>query len=49
MTDDEVEGKFRALAGKLLPAPQLDTALARLWKIDEAPAAAVVLDALCKR
>lgn len=49
MTDEEVEGKFRTLAGRLLPAAQLETALTCLWQIDETPAAAVVLDALCKR
>ena len=48
MTDAEVETKFRALAGRVLPEQQVTSALERLWKIDEEAHAGVVFDLLCR-
>ena len=48
MSDDEVETKFRALAGRVLPAARVDSALERLWNIDQERDAKIVLDAICR-
>ena len=37
MSNDEVAGKFRSLAGELLPSAQVDALLARLWQLDDLP------------
>ena len=37
MTDVEIEGKFRSLAGKMLPAARIDALLRQLWKLEELP------------
>ena len=49
MTDVEVETKFRALAGRVLPHAQVTSALKRLWKIDEERNAGIAFDVLDKR
>jgi 2-methylcitrate dehydratase len=49
MTDEEVETKFRVLAGRFLPATQVDGALKGLWKIDQENRAGIVFDLLCRR
>jgi hypothetical protein len=46
MTDADVETKFRDLAGDALGAPRANAALQTLWRLEEAPRAGVVLDAL---
>jgi len=46
MTDADVESKFRDLAGDALGAQRASVALQTLWRLDEAPRASVVLDAL---
>ncbi len=46
MTDADVETKFRDLAGDGLGAQRANAALQTLWRLDEAPRAGVVLDAL---
>jgi 2-methylcitrate dehydratase len=46
MTDADVESKFRDLAGDALGARRASAALQTLWRLDEAPRAGVVLDAL---
>src|SRR5207249_7798263 len=46
MTDADVETKFRDLAGDALGAQRASAALQTLWRLDEAPRAGVVLDAL---
>jgi 2-methylcitrate dehydratase len=48
MTDEEVEVKFRALAGRFLDADQVGAALSRLWNIDSEPRASVALDVLTR-
>ena len=40
MSDAEVEGKFRPLAGKVLPGDRCDRLLEVLWKLEDLPAAA---------
>jgi len=35
MSDAEVDAKFRSLAGKMLPATQVDGLLQRLWKLED--------------
>lgn len=47
MTDEEVEGKFRALAQRKLRPAQANATLTRLWKLERAPQAAGILDDLC--
>ena len=37
LTDSEVEDKFRSLASEHLPGDRIDSLLAHLWRIDEAP------------
>jgi 2-methylcitrate dehydratase len=49
MTDAEVETKFRALAGRVLPGTQVQSALKRLWKVDETADCGAVLEALTRR
>jgi len=46
MTDADVESKFRDLAGGALGTERASAALRTLWRLDEAPRAGVVLDAL---
>jgi 2-methylcitrate dehydratase len=48
MSDEEIEAKFRALAGRCLPAAQVGSALKRLWTIDQEKEAGVVFDLLCR-
>jgi 2-methylcitrate dehydratase len=48
MSDEEVETKFRALAGRCLPAAQVGSALKRLWTIDQEKEVGVVFDLLCR-
>jgi 2-methylcitrate dehydratase len=48
MSDVEVETKFRALAGRVLPAARVDSALERLWNIDQERDAQIVLDVIRK-
>ena len=48
MDDREVETKFRTLAGRMLAAGQVSTALDRLWNIDNEPQASVLLDVLAR-
>ena len=47
MSDDEVETKFRTLAGRVLPAARVDSALAWLWNIDQERDGRMVLDVIC--
>ena len=47
MTDDEVEAKFRMLAGRFLSAAKVEDALQRLRRIDELPEAGQALDPIC--
>ena len=49
MNDAEVETKFRALAGRLLPGAQVQSALNVLWKVDDLADVGAVLEALAKR
>ena len=46
MTDEEVESKFKLLAGRFLPADRVAAALKVLWKIDQERDAGVALDVL---
>lgn len=46
MTDADVASKFRDLAGDALGAERVSSALETLWRLDDAPRASVVLDAL---
>ncbi len=48
MSDGEVETKFRTLAGRVLPAARVDSALKQLWNIDQERDAQIVLDVICK-
>jgi 2-methylcitrate dehydratase len=45
MTDGEIEEKFRALAGRQLPAAQTDDLLRRLWALDGLPKAGELIAA----
>jgi 2-methylcitrate dehydratase len=47
MTDEEVEAKFRALAGRMLAVEQVERALACLWEIDSLSLAGAALDPVC--
>lgn len=49
MTDEEVETKFRTLAGRVLSDARVTSALKRLWKIDEERNAGIAFDVLDKR
>jgi hypothetical protein len=49
MTDEEVETKFRTLAGRVLSDARVTSALKRLWKIDEERSAGIAFDVLDKR
>ncbi|HYC49243.1 MAG TPA: MmgE/PrpD family protein [Burkholderiales bacterium] len=49
MTDDEVESKFRMLAGRYLPTERVDAALKTLWALERMKDCGLVLDALEKR
>lgn len=44
MTDADVDGKFRDLAGDLLGRARTEAALKTLWSLDQLPRAAAVLD-----
>ncbi len=46
MTDEEVESKFKVLAGRFLPADRIAAALKVLWKIDQEHDAGIALEAL---
>ncbi len=49
MTDQQVEGKFRALAGEVLPREQVDRAAEMLWQFDKVSDARNVIPLLCAR
>jgi 2-methylcitrate dehydratase len=46
MTDEEVESKFKVLAGRFLPADRIAAALEVLWKIDQERDAGIALEVL---
>jgi 2-methylcitrate dehydratase len=48
MTDEEVETKFRTLAGRVLPATQVGDALKRLWNVDQEARAGIAFEVLCR-
>ena len=43
MSDAEVEGKFRPLAARVLPAARCDRLLDALWKLEDLPAAGDII------
>jgi len=47
MTDEQVEAKFRSLAGEVLPREQMDRAVQTLWELDRVPEAADLMPLLC--
>lgn len=49
MTDADVEQKFRDLSAGVLSAEQAATALKELWRIDEGPSVAGVIDLFARR
>ena len=46
MTDDEVNAKFRSLAGRVLSKEHVERALERLWAVDEAADLGAIFEAV---
>jgi len=46
MSDEEVNEKFRSLAGRALPKERIERALGRFWKLDEAAELGGIFDAV---
>ena len=46
LSDEEVEAKFRALAGGVMEQEQVGSLLSRLWAFEEEPSVPGVIDAM---